>query len=335
MQREPLRDSFGRTFGRLRISVTDRCNFRCAYCMPAHGVELAPREEILTFEEIARVATIAARLGLCRIRLTGGEPTVRRDLPQLVSMLRAIPQVRDIAMTTNAARLPELARPLKAAGLDRVNISLDTLKSERARLLTRRDFHAQVLAGIDAAIEAGLTPLKLNAVVLRHSNEDELCDLVDFAHERGATMRFIEWMPMGQAGRDEANQLVPVAEMREILSARFDLAPARDADSSDPAREWICARTGARVGFISSVSEHFCSSCDRMRLTSQGGLRPCLHQDAEISTRQILRSGRSEQSIERELFTAFARAGAAKWAGHELSGVIPLYSAKDMVSIGG
>ncbi len=303
--------------------------------MPAHGVTLAPGEEILSFEEIARVASVAARLGLSRIRLTGGEPTVRRDLPLLVSMLRDLPAVRDIAMTTNAARLAELARPLKAAGLSRVNISLDTLKSERAQALTRRGFHTQVLAGIDAALEAGLAPLKLNAVVLRGVNEDELCDLVDFARERSATMRFIEWMPMGQAARDEANQLVPVAEMRAILSARFDLAPAQGSDPSDPAREWICQKTGARVGFIASVSEHFCEACDRMRLTAQGGLRPCLHQDAEVSTRDILRSGRGEASIERDLLTAFARAGAMKWAGHAMSNIIPLYSAKDMVSIGG
>jgi len=330
-----LRDSWGRNFGRLRISVTDRCNFRCAYCMPAHGVELLPREEFLSFEEIARVASVASRLGLSRIRLTGGEPTVRRDLPLLISMLRALPDVRDIAMTTNAARLVELARPLKEAGLNRVNISLDTLKSERARSLTRRDFHAQVLEGIDAAIAANLTPLKLNAVVLRGINEDELCDLVSFAHERGATMRFIEWMPMGQTARDQSNQLVPVAEMRTILSERFDLAPAQNTDPSDPAREYECLKTGARVGFIASVSEHFCASCDRMRLTAQGGLRPCLHQDAEVSTHEILRSGRDEAQLERDLLHAFARAGAMKWAGHEMSNVIPLYSAKDMVSIGG
>lgn len=330
-----LHDKWGRSFGRLRISVTDRCNFRCAYCMPAHGVELAPREEILTFEEITQVAAVAASLGLSHIRLTGGEPTVRRDLPLLVSMLRATPGVRDIAMTTNAARLCEVALPLRQAGLDRVNISLDTLRPERAAALTRRGLHAQVLAGIDAAIEAGLSPLKLNAVVLRGVNEDEMCDLVDFARERGATMRFIEWMPMGQAARDESNQLVPVSEMRQILSSRFDLSPAPDGDSSDPAREWICERTGARVGFISSVSEHFCASCDRMRLTAQGGLRPCLHQDAEIPTREILRSGRGEQAVQRGLLQAFARAGAAKWEGHAMSGVIPLYSAKDMVSIGG
>jgi cyclic pyranopterin phosphate synthase len=148
-------------------------------------------------------------------------------------------------------------------------------------------------------------------------------------------MRFIEWMPMGETAHDGANQLVPVAAMREILSRRFDLQLASTCDDSDPAREWICQKTGARVGFISSVSEHFCASCDRMRLTSQGGLRPCLHQDAEISTREILRSGRSQEQIERDLHVAFARAGAVKWAGHEMGGVIPLYSAKDMVSIGG
>jgi cyclic pyranopterin phosphate synthase len=166
-------------------------------------------------------------------------------------------------------------------------------------------------------------------------NEDEMCDLVDFARERGATMRFIEWMPMGETAHDSANLLVPVSRMREILSARFDLALAPNADAADPAREYVCSRTGARVGFISSVSEHFCAACDRMRLTTQGGLRPCLHQDSEVPTREILRSGRGNEEIERALRVAFARAGAAKWAGHGMGNVIPLYSARDMVSIGG
>ncbi len=296
--------------------------------MPAHGVELASRSEILTFEEIARIVRVGAQLGLRDIRLTGGEPTVRRDLPRLIALLREIPQIRDIAMTTNAALLSDLAAPLKNAGLNRLNISLDTLQRERAHKLARRDLLPQVLAGINAA--QIFAPLKFNAVVLRSINENELCDLVEFAHAHGGTMRFIEWMPMGQTAFEAQNQLVTIQEMREILSSRFDLQPLHNAPS-EPARLWQCARSGAQVGFIGSMSEHFCDSCNRMRLTAQGGLRPCLHQNAEIDARGILRNGGDDKDIAQ----CFARAAALKWAGHHMNNVIPLYSSKDMVSIGG
>jgi cyclic pyranopterin phosphate synthase len=315
----------------LRISVTDRCNFRCVYCMPEAGIDVSPRDELLTFEEIARVARIGSTLGLRKIRLTGGEPTVRRDLPVLISMLRAIPGIEEIAMTTNAARLEEMAQPLRDAGLDRVNISLDTLRPARAAALARRDVLSQVLRGINAAVSAGLTPLKLNAVVMRGVNDDELCDLLQFSHEHGAQMRFIEYMPMGMARRDEQNKLMTAEQMRVCLNERFDLEPEFSGDERDPARGWICRRSGARVGFITSMSEHFCDSCNRMRLTAQGGLRPCLHQDAEVDVRKVLRMGGDDAAIA----NSFREAANLKWAGHQMNDFIPLYSLKEMVSIGG
>jgi GTP 3',8-cyclase len=325
-----LQDRFNRIISYLRISVTERCNFRCVYCMPAEGVALAPRDHLLTFEEIARVANVGAQLGLQKIRLTGGEPTVRRDLPELVRMLRETSGIREIAMTTNGALLETLAAPLKTAGLDRVNISLDTLKPERARELSRRDLFDNVLRGIDAAVENKLTPLKLNAVVMRGFNDDELANLVHFARERDAEMRFIEYMPMGLARFDDRNKLVTAAEMLQLLSPHFDLQP-HASTHNDPARGYVCRKSGARVGFITSMSDHFCDSCNRMRLTAEGGLRPCLHQDAEVDVRAVLRKGGSDDEIAR----AFQQAAGLKWAGHKMTSAIPLYSSKEMVAIGG
>lgn len=326
-----LCDRHQRIISYLRISVTDRCNFRCVYCMPERGVDLIPREGILSFEEIARVAHVGATLGLSKIRLTGGEPTVRRDLPQLVGMLATIDGIREVSMTTNAARLHTLAAPLKAAGLTRVNISLDTLRRDRMQEIARRDFYDDVMTGIEAAIENNLTPLKFNAVVMRGVNDDELCDLLAFAHQCSAEMRFIEYMPMGIARFDEHNKLVTATEMRAILGAQFDLAASNDTPLNDPAKIWVCRRTGARAGFITSMSEHFCDTCNRMRLTAEGGLRPCLHQNAEVDMRELLRNGSSDN----ELSGAFRQAANLKWAGHHMTDTIPLYSAKEMVTIGG
>jgi GTP 3',8-cyclase len=329
-----LQDTHNRVISYLRISVTERCNFRCVYCMPAEGVALAPKHQVLTFEEIARVARVGAALGLTKIRLTGGEPTVRADLPTLVRMLAASPSVREISMTTNAARLDELAQPLRDAGLTRINVSLDTLRPDRAREIARRDVLDDVLRGIDAAIEAGFGALKFNAVVMRGVNDDELCDLVEYAHARGGQMRFIEYMPMGTARHDSHNHTVTAREMLDRLRPRFDLVreDARDgADPHDPARGWVCRRTGARVGFITSISEHFCDACNRMRLTAEGGLRPCLHQDAEVDVRAVLRGGGSDEDVA----AAYRDAAALKWAGHRMTQFVPLFSRKEMVSIGG
>jgi len=324
-----LLDRFSRLLSYLRISVTDRCNFRCVYCMPAEGVQVSPRDELLSFEEIARVASVGATLGLRKIRLTGGEPTVRRDLPRLVSMLSAIEGIDELAMTTNAAMMGELAAPLKRAGMTRLNISLDTLDREKAARIARRDEWARVQDGINAAFEQGFG-LKFNAVVMRGWNDGELSDLVAYAHSYGAPMRFIEWMPMGETRFAKNNTTVPWREMLESLSPHFDLQP-EDATGNDPAKMWRCQKTGARVGFISSMSDHFCATCNRMRLTAQGGLRPCLHQDAEVDVRQLLRGGASDE----ELTMAFREAAGLKWAGHQMNEIIPLYSGKDMVSIGG
>jgi len=324
-----LFDRFSRLLSYLRISVTDRCNFRCVYCMPAEGVQVSPRDELLSFEEIARVASVGATLGLRKIRLTGGEPTVRRDLPRLVSMLSAIEGIDELAMTTNAAMMGELAAPLRNAGMTRLNISLDTLDREKAARIARRDEWARVQDGINAAFEQGFG-LKFNAVVMRGWNDGELGDLVAYAHSYGAPMRFIEWMPMGETRFAKNNTTVPWREMLESLSPHFDLQP-EDATGNDPAKMWRCQKTGARVGFISSMSDHFCATCNRMRLTAQGGLRPCLHQDAEVDVRHLLRGGASDE----ELSMAFREAAGLKWAGHRMNEIIPLYSGKDMVSIGG
>ncbi len=325
-----LVDRFQRVFSYLRVSVTDRCNFRCVYCMPAEGIQISPRADLLTFEEIVRVAEVGAKLGLSKIRLTGGEPTVRKDLPLLVSMLGRIPGIREVAMTTNAARLQELAEPLQRAGLSRFNISLDTLDRDTAQEIARRDHYEDVMAGIEMAFRLGF-PLKFNTVVMRGVNDTELPDLVHFAHRYGAQIRFIEYMPMGTARFDGHNQTVEAAEMKLILAPYFDLQPAPGPDASDPARGFMCTRTGARVAFVTSMSEHFCDSCNRMRLTAVGGLRPCLHQEAEVDVRAILRAGGNDE----ELRQAYLQAAGLKWAGHHMNDIIPLYSAKEMVSIGG
>lgn len=326
-----LSDRFNRTISYLRISVTERCNFRCIYCMPEQGIALASRPDLLSFEEIVRVVRVGAKLGLSKIRLTGGEPTVRRDLPELVAMLNEIRGINEIAMTTNGARLLELAKPLKKSGLSRINISLDTLKPERNRELTRRDLLPAVLKGVDEAIAAGFAPLKFNAVVLRGINDDELGDLVSFAHEKAAQMRFIEFMPMGAARKDERNKTVTMREMLERLKARFDLVPEENGAVNDPARGCVCRRTGARVGFITSMSDHFCGSCSRMRLTAEGGLRPCLHQDAEVDLKTILRGGGDDAEVE----DGFRRAAGMKWAGHRMNAFVPIYSRREMVRVGG
>lgn len=299
--------------------------------MPAEGIRLAHRDELLSFEEIVRVVRVGAKLGLSKIRLTGGEPTVRRDLSELVQMLSATEGINEVSMTTNGARLSELAKPLKKAGLTRLNISLDTLRADRNRELTRRDLLPAVLKGVDAAIAAGFSPLKFNAVVLRGINDDELCDLVLFAHEKGAQMRFIEFMPMGAARLDERNKTVTMREMLERLKEHFDLAPEENSNGNDPARGWRCRRTGARVGFITSMSDHFCDSCSRMRLTAEGGLRPCLHQDAEVDLKTVLRSGKDDA----EVADAFRRAADLKWSGHQMNAFVPIFSRREMVRIGG
>lgn len=327
-----LHDNHNRVITYLRVGVTDRCNFRCTYCMPAKGASFVDKDALLTFEEIERVARVGARLGLTKIRLTGGEPCVRRDLTRLVGMLASLDGIRELAMTTNASCLERLAEPLKRAGLNRVNISLDTLRRERALKIARRDVFDDVMRGVKEVVRVGLTPLKFNCVAMRGVNDDELYELVLFAHESGGEMRFIEYMPMGLARLDERNKTITAAEMLARLRERFDLVPDTEGScAGDPARGYVCRRTAVRVAFITSMSDHFCGSCNRMRLTAEGSLRPCLHQDAEVDVRSVLRGGGTDDDVA----AAFHQAAQLKWAGHHMNAFVPIYSRKEMVSLGG
>ncbi len=308
----PLVDPFGRVHTYLRVSVTDRCNFRCTYCMPAEGLDWMPRETVLTFEELERIVGVFARLGIRKIRITGGEPTVRSGIVDLVARLSALDGLVDRAMTTNAHRLGALARPLAEAGLSRVNISIDSLDPARFREITRGGDLHRVLAGIDAAIEAGLTPVKLNAVIVRGVNDDEVVDLVrHFAHRPEVVVRFIEFMPFSAVERRK--QHVPSREMRERLSEHWELVPVEREAHAGPSVDWQLGQDGPRIGFISPITEHFCQACNRLRLQADGHLRTCLSREAAPSLRDLVRAGITDEALE----VAIRSRVWGKVAGHE------------------
>ena len=291
-----LKDGFGRVHDDLRLSVTDRCNLRCAYCMPEDPVWF-PRDRMLTFEEIRRLVGILASVGVRKVRLTGGEPLVRRDLPALVRMLAEVPGVEDLSLTTNGVLLARHARALAAAGLRRVNISLDTLRPERFTRLTGRARLPEVLAGLGAAAEAGLSPIKLNAVLLRGQNDDEAEDLVALGRERGFEVRFIEVMPLDNQAAWDPSRVVSGAELRRRIGARWPIVPELSADPSAPATGYRFADGRGRVGFVDSVTRPFCGDCSRLRLTSDGGMRVCLYDDREVDLRGPLRSGADDGDL--------------------------------------
>lgn len=324
----PLVDSYGRVHRDLRISVTDRCNFRCTYCMPEEGVRWLPRLEVLTFEELERIAGLLVHThGIRSIRLTGGEPTVRAHLPALVAKLAALPV--DLSLTTNGATLRTVAGDLAAAGLRRVNVSLDSLRADRFTELTRRDELDHVLDGIDAAVEAGLAPVKLNVVVVRGVNDDEVLDLAEFGRDRGVTVRFIEFMPLdgGEAWRNE--QVVTQAELLERISAVHPLEPM--TRGSEPAERFRYLDGRGEVGVIPSVTRPFCEQCDRIRLTADGQLRSCLFSLEDHDLRDLLRSGASDDVIS----AAIEACVGAKWAGHAINQVHFIRPGRSMSQIGG
>jgi GTP 3',8-cyclase len=319
----------------LRISVTDRCNYRCSYCMPesletAAGLQFQPRSALLTFEELEQIATVFAGLGVRKLRLTGGEPTVRHGIVDLVGRLARIPGIEQVVMTSNGHLLAELAQPLRAAGLAAVNVSLDTLDAARFTALTARGDLARVLAGIDAAVAAGLA-VKTNAVALATVNGDELVALCEDAWRRGAVPRFIEHMPMSDGALyDQAEGLTAAAIRATVEAALGPLVPAeaRPRDAG-PARYWYLEREPARkLGIISAMSEHFCDDCNRLRLTATGDLHACLGHDDAVSLRDVVRGQRSQDDLVR----AIAGAVVGKRAGHELVGKPPQ---KHMIGIGG
>jgi len=323
-----LTDSFGRVHTDLRISVTDRCNFRCTYCMPEEGMDWIPRSEILTFEEIERLASLmVSRLGVDSIRLTGGEPTIRAHLPVLVEKLAALPV--DLAMTTNGATLGSMADSLKTAGLGRLNISLDSLRADRFERLTRRDELDRVLGGIDAAVAAGFEPVKINCVVMRGVNDDEIVDFARFGRERGVEIRFIEFMPLDADGTWTGGAVVSQAEIIAAIDDTFTLDSGHRGH--DPATVFRYADGAGSVGVIPSVTEPFCGSCDRVRLTAEGSLRNCLFALDETDLRGPLRDGAGDD----ELVALIEGNVAGKWAGHAIGQVNFIRPAKSMSQIGG
>ena len=328
---EPLVDTFGRVHRDLRISVTDRCNFRCGYCMPAEGMAWLPRQELLTYEEIERVARIfVERFGFDSIRLTGGEPTVRSHLPVLIEKLAGLDA--DLSLTTNGATLGLIAHDLKAAGLRRINVSLDSLRPERVLELTRRDALAQVLDGIDAALDAGLEPVKVNVVLMRGVNDNEIVDFATFGRERGVIVRFIEFMPLDAQGEWTRDQVVTRDEIVERIGAVYPLDARGHGDGgSEPAERLVYRDGGGEIGVIASVSDAFCSSCDRVRLTADGQLRSCLFALDEHDLRSLLRSDASDDDVA----AAMQRCVTAKWAGHGINAVQFIRPRRSMSQIGG
>jgi GTP 3',8-cyclase len=327
-----LRDSFGRVHDNLRISVTDRCNIRCYYCMPEREVAFVPREEILSYEEIERFARLAATLGITKIRLTGGEPLVRKDLPDLVRKVAAIPGIQDLALTTNGVLLGDMAAPLYDAGLRRINIHLDTLDRERFLRITRRDELARVLAGIARCRELGFDPIKINAVAVKGLTEPDIVPLACFGRENGIEVRFIEFMPLDAQGLWDRGKVLLAGDIIDILSR--EVAPLISIPGDDPrapATEYRYADGPGRVGFIASVSRPFCLNCNRIRLTADGQLRYCLFAIEETDIRALLRGGASDG----EILDAVRSTVRAKWEGHEINTARFVAPPRPMYAIGG
>jgi len=332
----PLIDPFGRQVKDLRISITDRCNFRCTYCMPEEGMQWLERDALLTYEEQARIARVCVeRFGFEAVRITGGEPTVRAHLPRLISMLA--PLGVDLALTTNGTRLPEMAHDLAAAGLRRINVSLDSLRRQTFLELTRRDELERVIMGIDAALDAGLEPVKVNCVVIRGVNDDEVVDLAAFGRDRGVGMRFIEFMPLDAAGEWSADQVVPAREILDRVDAVFPLEPAAPDENEhvQPAALHRYRDGRGDVGVIPSVTEPFCDDCDRVRITAEGKFRTCLFALDEFDLRGIVRSGGPDAEVDDAISAEIERAVGTKWAGHRIGQVNFVRPSRSMSQIGG
>jgi len=329
---EKLVDTFGRVHNNLRISVTDRCNIRCFYCMPEDNPVFMERREILSFEEIERFVRVSVRLGINKVRLTGGEPLVRHDLPVLFGKLAAIPEITDLALTTNGILLPEQAGQLYDAGLRRINIHLDTLDPAKFRQIVRRDMFARVLEGIFACKRLGYGPIKLNAVAVRGLIEEDLVPLAQFGRKHGIEVRFIEFMPLDADGQWQRDKVLFAADILETLS--YEIAPlvtVPDQDTRAPASEFMFSDGVGRIGIIASVSRPFCMSCNRIRLTADGKLRNCLFALDELDVKAVMRSGGSDD----EIIQLIRRSVHDKWEGHEINTARFVQPPRPMYAIGG
>ena len=330
-----LVDTFGRVHRDMRVSVTDRCNLRCTYCMPADFSDWLPGDHLLSIDEMLEVIEIATEHGIESIRLTGGEPLLRPDLVEIVRRINALPLKPRISLTTNALRLAALAQPLADAGLERVNVSLDTLDRERFSELTKRDRFADVLTGIEAAQRAGLTPLKVNTVLMRGINDDEAVPLLRHALENGWSLRFIEQMPLDAQGSWDRGDMVTAAEILELLSEHFALTPVATRGSA-PAEEFYVNGGPATVGIIASVSKPFCAACDRIRLTADGQVRNCLFSLEETDLRATLRDADLTPAERRErIGRLFQTSVTAKLPGHGINDPSFIQPDRPMSAIGG
>ncbi len=327
-----LIDRFGRLHTNLRVSVTDRCNIRCFYCMPLENVRFQPRSEILTFEEITRFVRVAVGLGVNKVRLTGGEPLVRAELPRLVEMLAGLGSLHDIALTTNGLLLEQQAVPLRRAGLTRLNVSLDGLQEATFQRISRRTGLEKVLAGIFAARAAGFDRIRLNAVAIRGITEDEVLPLGRFAREQGMELRFIEFMPLDAEQNWQHDQVLTGKELRGLLEAEFGpLLPTPRPDPSQPAVDFAYADGQGTVGFINPVTQPFCSDCNRLRLTAEGQIRNCLFSTEEWDARRLMRHGGTDQQLADLLLTSIAE----KRAGHGIDSDQFVRPQRAMYQIGG
>ena len=327
-----LKDKFSRTIRDLRISVTDRCNFRCFYCIPDEDIEWKRKQELLTYEEIILLAEVAVGLGVEKLRLTGGEPLVRRDVEYLIERLAKIPGVRDLALTTNGDGLKDRAAALRAAGLTRVTISCDSLKPEVFKVITRRDALQSVLDGIEGVIAAGFPPPKINCVVIRGLNEDEVADFADFARETGVSIRFIEYMPLDNAHQWDRNMLVGGREVIERIERRHKLVPVRRDTPSETAQRFVFAdgAPGA-IGIIAPVTMPFCGECARLRLTADGNLRTCLFSMVDHNIRDRVRRGDTREEIAQFMIDTVLK----KEEGHRINEPDFIQPPRTMVFIGG
>ncbi len=310
-----LVDGMGRTIVNLRISVTDRCNFRCTYCMPADNVEFMDRVNLLSFEEVTRIATIASKMGINRLRLTGGEPLMRKDLPVLVNMLSNIDGIDDVAMTTNAFFLKESASALKDAGLKRLNVSLDALDPEKFRDVNRRDCLDQVLAGLAEASRVGFKSIKINAVAMRNFSETEIMSLIEMGRSDGFEIRFIEFMPLDSDRIWERDKVLFGHEIVDLIRGKYELVPIDNSLDIGPASEYRFADGKGKIGIITAVSNPFCDHCNRIRMTADGKLRTCLFSTHETNLKDILRSGGSDEDIT----LAIREAVRIKEPGHKIN----------------
>jgi GTP 3',8-cyclase len=327
----PLIDTFGRLHDNLRISVTDRCNIRCFYCMPDADVKFGPRETILSFEEIERFVRVAARLGVRKIRITGGEPLLRRDLPELVRRIAAIDGIADLAMTTNAVTLAEHASPLYDAGLRRLNVHIDTLDRERFLKITRRDVLNQVLEGLHEAKRVGFQ-IKINAVAVKNLVEPDIVPLALFGRQHGFEIRYIEFMPLDAQSLWDRGKVLTADQIIETISREVcTLEPVPDPDPRAPAAEYRYTDGNGRIGVIASVTRPFCLNCNRIRLTADGNLRYCLFAIEETNVRGILRGGGSDEDLERTIRENIH----SKWLGHEINSTRFIAPPRPMYSIGG